>query len=227
MPAKARRTGKHRRIGLALAGGGPEGAVYEIGALRALDEACDGLNLHELDIYVGVSAGAFIAAVARQRPHHHANGARPGQARAGRAPLRAADVLHAELPRVGPPEPDAPPPVRRCHAGIPARPRGTDALRVAHQTRPGAPGRALRQRTHPALPAADVRHQGPERRFPEAPAAPHRRGDRSRERAAHPLRRRRAGITSRSRPPSRRAPPSPGSIRRCGSRAGIASTASC
>ena len=61
MPAKARRTGKRRRIGLALAGGGPEGAVYEIGALRALDEACDGLNLHELDIYVGVSAGAFIA----------------------------------------------------------------------------------------------------------------------------------------------------------------------
>ena len=61
MPAQARRTGKRRRIGLALAGGGPEGAVYEIGALRALDEACDGLNLHELDIYVGVSAGAFIA----------------------------------------------------------------------------------------------------------------------------------------------------------------------
>jgi predicted acylesterase/phospholipase RssA len=61
MPAKARRTGKRRRIGLALAGGGPEGAVYEIGALRALDEACDGLDLHDLDIYVGVSAGAFIA----------------------------------------------------------------------------------------------------------------------------------------------------------------------
>jgi len=61
MPAKARRTGKRRRIGLALAGGGPEGAVYEIGALRALDEACEGLDLHDLDIYVGVSAGAFIA----------------------------------------------------------------------------------------------------------------------------------------------------------------------
>ncbi|TFG39935.1 MAG: patatin family protein, partial [Candidatus Aminicenantes bacterium] len=62
MPTKARRSRKRRRIGLALAGGGPEGAVYEIGALRALDEALDGLNLHELDIYVGVSAGAFIAA---------------------------------------------------------------------------------------------------------------------------------------------------------------------
>ncbi len=49
-------------IGLALAGGGPEGAVWEIGALRALDEAVAGIALHELDLYVGVSAGAFIAA---------------------------------------------------------------------------------------------------------------------------------------------------------------------
>jgi NTE family protein len=50
------------RIGLALAGGGPEGAIYEIGALRALDEAVDGLDLNNLHIYVGVSAGAFIGA---------------------------------------------------------------------------------------------------------------------------------------------------------------------
>lgn len=50
------------RIGLALAGGGPEGAIYEIGALRALDEALDGLDLNNLYVYVGVSAGAFIGA---------------------------------------------------------------------------------------------------------------------------------------------------------------------
>jgi predicted acylesterase/phospholipase RssA len=50
------------RIGLALAGGGPEGAVYEIGALRALDEALEGVDLNDLHIHVGVSAGAFIAA---------------------------------------------------------------------------------------------------------------------------------------------------------------------
>lgn len=49
-------------IGLALAGGGPTGAVYEIGALRALDEALVGIDFNRLDIYVGVSAGAFIAA---------------------------------------------------------------------------------------------------------------------------------------------------------------------
>ena len=47
-------------IGLALAGGGPAGSIYEIGAVRALDEAIDGLDLNDLDIYVGVSAGAFI-----------------------------------------------------------------------------------------------------------------------------------------------------------------------
>jgi NTE family protein len=50
------------RIGLALAGGGAEGAIYEIGALRALDEVLVGIDLNDLDIYVGVSAGAFIGA---------------------------------------------------------------------------------------------------------------------------------------------------------------------
>jgi NTE family protein len=50
------------RIGLALAAGAPEGAIYEIGALRALDEAIDGLDLNHLDIYVGVSAGAILCA---------------------------------------------------------------------------------------------------------------------------------------------------------------------
>jgi NTE family protein len=50
------------KIALALAGGGLEGAIYEIGALRALDEACDGLDLNQLFLYVGVSAGGFIAA---------------------------------------------------------------------------------------------------------------------------------------------------------------------
>lgn len=53
---------KGRRIALALAGGGLSGAVYEIGALRALDEALEGVDLNDLDIYVGVSAGAFIGA---------------------------------------------------------------------------------------------------------------------------------------------------------------------
>lgn len=53
---------KTARVGLALAGGGPLAAVYEIGALAALEEAVDGLDLTEAEIYVGVSAGGIIAA---------------------------------------------------------------------------------------------------------------------------------------------------------------------
>ena len=58
----ANTAGRDTRIGLAIAGGGPVGAMYELGALRALDEACDGLDLTRLDCYVGVSSGAFFAA---------------------------------------------------------------------------------------------------------------------------------------------------------------------
>lgn len=50
------------RIGLALAGGGPLGAIYEIGALCALDESLRGLDFTQCHSYVGVSAGGFIAA---------------------------------------------------------------------------------------------------------------------------------------------------------------------
>jgi predicted acylesterase/phospholipase RssA len=50
------------RVGLAIAGGGPIGGMYELGALRALDEALDGIELTRLNSYVGVSSGAFLAA---------------------------------------------------------------------------------------------------------------------------------------------------------------------
>ena len=71
MAARSARSGPPR-IGLALAGGGPLGAIYEIGALCALDESVIGLDLNELTAYVGVSAGGFIAAGL-------ANGMRPRQ----------------------------------------------------------------------------------------------------------------------------------------------------
>ncbi len=62
-PAKATRQSGHRpRIALALSGGGPLGAIYEIGALCALEQSLVGLQFDELDHYVGVSAGGFIAA---------------------------------------------------------------------------------------------------------------------------------------------------------------------
>ncbi len=50
------------RIGIAIAGGGPIGGMYELGVLRALEHAIDGLDLTALDVYVGVSSGAFLAA---------------------------------------------------------------------------------------------------------------------------------------------------------------------
>jgi predicted acylesterase/phospholipase RssA len=50
------------KIALALAGGGPLGAIYEIGALCALEEALEGLDFTRLHHCVGVSAGGFIAA---------------------------------------------------------------------------------------------------------------------------------------------------------------------
>jgi len=50
------------KIALALAGGGPLGAIYEIGALCALQESLKGINFNRLQHYVGVSAGGFIAA---------------------------------------------------------------------------------------------------------------------------------------------------------------------
>ncbi|HEX2009918.1 MAG TPA: patatin-like phospholipase family protein, partial [Roseateles sp.] len=65
MPSKAQRSRpapRAPRIGLALAGGGPLGAIYEIGALCALDEAIAGLDCTRCDSYIGISAGGFVAA---------------------------------------------------------------------------------------------------------------------------------------------------------------------
>jgi predicted acylesterase/phospholipase RssA len=50
------------RIGLAVAGGGPIGAMYELGALRALEVAIEGFDATRVDAYVGVSSGSFLAA---------------------------------------------------------------------------------------------------------------------------------------------------------------------
>jgi len=59
-PARRRRMGSGR-IGVALAGGGPLGAFYELGTLHALAEAL-GRDLTDFDVYVGVSSGSLLAA---------------------------------------------------------------------------------------------------------------------------------------------------------------------
>lgn len=48
---------------LVLGGGGFTGGVYEVGALRALDLLTVGGSVNGYDLYVGTSAGAFIAAL--------------------------------------------------------------------------------------------------------------------------------------------------------------------
>jgi predicted acylesterase/phospholipase RssA len=50
------------RIGIALAGGGPLGGFYELGALQALTDGIEGLRLNDLHAYGGVSSGAMLAA---------------------------------------------------------------------------------------------------------------------------------------------------------------------
>ncbi len=50
------------KTALVLAGGGVTGAVYEIGALRALDDLLKNLSINDFDIYIGTSAGALVAA---------------------------------------------------------------------------------------------------------------------------------------------------------------------
>ena len=51
------------KVALVLGGGGFTGGVYEIGALRALDLLWVNRTVNQFDIYVGTSAGAFIAAL--------------------------------------------------------------------------------------------------------------------------------------------------------------------
>jgi NTE family protein len=61
-PARRRRA--RSRTALVLGGGGFTGGVYEIGALRALDLLAVNRTVNQFDVYVGTSAGSFVAALA-------------------------------------------------------------------------------------------------------------------------------------------------------------------
>ncbi len=50
------------KVALVLAGGGLTGAVYEIGALRAIDDLLVDRTVNDFDVYVGTSAGALVSA---------------------------------------------------------------------------------------------------------------------------------------------------------------------
>ena len=64
-PASVERRRRRRRdkTALVLGGGGFTGGVYEIGALRALDLLAVNSTVNNFDVYVGTSAGSFIAAL--------------------------------------------------------------------------------------------------------------------------------------------------------------------
>jgi len=88
------KAGKQRprrsKTALVLGGGGFTGGVYEIGALRALDLLSVNRTVNQFDVYVGTSAGAFVAAMA-------ANGVTPEEMmrvvnRNVPSPLRDIDV---------------------------------------------------------------------------------------------------------------------------------------
>jgi predicted acylesterase/phospholipase RssA len=61
-PGRRIRPGRRSKVALVCAGGGITGAVYEIGCLRALSELLD-RDLVDLDLYVGISGGAFVASL--------------------------------------------------------------------------------------------------------------------------------------------------------------------
>jgi NTE family protein len=65
--SKPRRRGRGRKkpskTALVLGGGGFTGGVYEIGALRALDLLAVNSTVNNFDVYVGTSAGSFVASM--------------------------------------------------------------------------------------------------------------------------------------------------------------------
>jgi NTE family protein len=63
-PAKRSRRRRRSQTALVLGGGGFTGGVYEIGALRALDLLAVNRTVNQFDVYVGTSAGSFVASLA-------------------------------------------------------------------------------------------------------------------------------------------------------------------
>src|SRR5437763_8507438 len=100
-----RRRPRRSRTALVLGGGGVTGGVYEIGALRALDLLAVNRTVNEFDVYVGTSAGSFVASLA-------ANGVTPEEM------MR---VVNQQVPT----------PFRDIHMGTVLRPNYLDFAKAA------------------------------------------------------------------------------------------------
>src|SRR6266480_4260935 len=93
-----RRRPRRDKTALVLGGGGFTGGVYEIGALRALDLLAVNSSVNQFDVYVGTSAGSFIAALC-------ANGVSPEEmmrvvTRQGKAPFKDINLSDLLRPNV-------------------------------------------------------------------------------------------------------------------------------
>src|SRR5450759_280537 len=84
-----RRRPRRDKTALVLGGGGFTGGVYEIGALRAIDLLAVNSTVNNFDVYVGTSAGSFIAALC-------ANGVTPEEMM--RVVTRPVSYTHLTLP---------------------------------------------------------------------------------------------------------------------------------
>src|SRR5690348_652490 len=62
-PRRRRSRKRPSKTALVLGGGGMTGGVYEIGALRALDLLAVNSTVNNFDVYVGTSAGSFVASM--------------------------------------------------------------------------------------------------------------------------------------------------------------------
>ena len=62
-PSRRRSRKRPSKTALVLGGGGMTGGVYEIGALRALDLLAVNSTVNNFDVYVGTSAGSFVASM--------------------------------------------------------------------------------------------------------------------------------------------------------------------
>jgi NTE family protein len=94
-----RRRRRRDKTALVLGGGGFTGGVYEIGALRALDLLAVNSSVNQFDVYVGTSAGSFIAALC-------ANGVTPEEmmrvvTRQGKLPFKDIDLNDLLRPNLG------------------------------------------------------------------------------------------------------------------------------